>query len=581
MVVTGLGGPARVAARALGRPAWWWAEVRPSLTRRRVGLIWRVFAVTALCAVADLPLWRHHPLLPAVNLPVTAGFTLTGLLLRDEPGQRATSWALILAGVTRPLGWLNDWGVGPFALYSVVFGYLDNLFGAWALLRYPHHRMARRHRVFLLTASGWLIAGPFVLCLLSTPADHGFSRTAWWPALWPRPHLFTAAQTVVDVGAIVIAVVFLVLLTERGLEGDRRDRAVIQPVVFAGVLAAVAAAATMAYLTFDGPNDEVFSIEAVAELAVPVAFMVSISQQRLIRMATMVTELRETVPTGELLRQVLRIHLRDADLELLVWSREQDTYLTPEGHAAPPAADGRPNHVVTGRDGGPLAMLVPGPAGVREPELLTTAVALTRLALANSQLSRRLVTTEYLARQEVAADLHDGAQAELCGLRVVLASAARTADPDTLERLEEARRQVDAALRDLRNLSHGIYPHTLARFGLRAALEETAARLDLPAAISTPDEPLHPAVEKTVYFLICEALTNAAKHAAPTMVDVAIVREPTGILATVTDDGRGGADPAGTGLARLGDRVQALGGGLTVTSVPGAGTRLEARIPCA
>jgi len=97
-----------------------------------------------------------------------------------------------------------------------------------------------------------------------------------------------------------------------------------------------------------------------------------------------------------------------------------------------------------------------------------------------------------------------------------------------------------------------------------------------------PPHRFEPAVETTAYFVACEALTNAVKHARCARATVRGVRSPAALHLEIADDGVGGADPArGGGLAGLTDRVRALGGDLTVVSPPGAGTRVTARLPCA
>lgn len=106
-------------------------------------------------------------------------FLVTGVLISEERGQRGTAWALILAGLARPLGWLNEWGAGPLPLYASVFGYLDDIFGAWALLRYPNQRLEGNQRRFLVVLGIWLIGGPAFLSIISRPAWHHFPASSW------------------------------------------------------------------------------------------------------------------------------------------------------------------------------------------------------------------------------------------------------------------------------------------------------------------------------------------------------------------------------------------------------------------
>ncbi len=106
-------------------------------------------AVGMLAGVAaEGRLWESHPLLTTVNLVTTSAFVVTGLLLLEDRDQRGTAWLLILAGISLPLGWSDQWEAGPLPLYSVVFGYLSDIFGAVALLRYPETRLLPAHRRF-------------------------------------------------------------------------------------------------------------------------------------------------------------------------------------------------------------------------------------------------------------------------------------------------------------------------------------------------------------------------------------------------------------------------------------------------
>ncbi|NUR77528.1 MAG: hypothetical protein HOQ28_14740 [Thermoleophilia bacterium] len=182
-------------------------------------------------------------------------------------------------------------------------------------------------------------------------------------------------------------------------------------------------------------------------------------------------------------------------------------------------------------------------------------------------------------------DLHDGAQARLValGMNLGMAESKLAADPAAARALvTEARRGLEEALRDLRDLARGIHPPVLTDRGLEAAISALGDRSAIPVHVSAsvPDRP-PAAVESAAYFVAAEALANAAKHAEATRIDVRIVRDPSTLVLEVADDGLGGADPGGSGLTGLRRRVEALDGKLTVASRPGAGTTLRAELPCA
>jgi signal transduction histidine kinase len=147
------------------------------------------------------------------------------------------------------------------------------------------------------------------------------------------------------------------------------------------------------------------------------------------------------------------------------------------------------------------------------------------------------------------------------------------------EALEEAERGID----EVRELGRGIHPRILSSGGLGPALETLARRSPIAATVVTQAEaPLPEPVEVTAYYVVSEALTNAAKHARASAVDIAVEADGRWLVLTIRDDGVGGADPSrGSGLISLRDRVQALGGALEVRSEAGGGTELIAQIPIA
>jgi signal transduction histidine kinase len=140
---------------------------------------------------------------------------------------------------------------------------------------------------------------------------------------------------------------------------------------------------------------------------------------------------------------------------------------------------------------------------------------------------------------------------------------------------------VEEALRELRDLARGIHPPVLADRGLEAAIEALAHRSAVPVGVHAAiGERPSAAVETAAYFVAAEAMTNAAKHAAATRIDVSLSREPGALVVEVRDDGKGGADPSGSGLTGLRHRVEALDGTLSVESPSGRGTTLRAELPC-
>jgi len=181
-------------------------------------------------------------------------------------------------------------------------------------------------------------------------------------------------------------------------------------------------------------------------------------------------------------------------------------------------------------------------------------------------------------------DLHDGAQARLVALGMSLGMAEQKLadDPAAAGALvAEARAGAEEALRELRDLARGIHPPVLSDRGLEAALRAliSATPMNVELSVSVGARPA-PAVETAAYFVVAEALANAAKYAQASRVDIRIMRTGDLLVVTIADNGIGGADPAGAGLVGLKRRVEALDGTLAVASPPGGPTTVRAELPC-
>jgi PAS domain S-box-containing protein len=197
---------------------------------------------------------------------------------------------------------------------------------------------------------------------------------------------------------------------------------------------------------------------------------------------------------------------------------------------------------------------------------------------------RRIIEAADAARARLERDLHDGAQQQLVNLalRLRIARGSLPGDPEGAARLlDDAIELAGAAMTELRELAAGIHPAILTHRGLGPAVERLASRMPLSVTVAeTPEERLPPPVEASVYFVVSEALTNVVKHAGASAAAVRIGATDGVLTVEVSDDGLGGADMrGGTGLSGLADRVAALEGELTVTSVPSGGTTVHAEIP--
>jgi signal transduction histidine kinase len=217
-------------------------------------------------------------------------------------------------------------------------------------------------------------------------------------------------------------------------------------------------------------------------------------------------------------------------------------------------------------------------------DLVGTAIANTQ-ARADLTASRaRVVAATDDIRRRIERDLHDGTQQRLVSLALDVRNTQASV-PDTQPRMRVELADIAdglvAALDDLREISRGIHPALLATGGLGPALKVLGRRSPLPVELDVNlDGRLPNHVEVAAYYVTAEALTNAVKHARPTAIWVAADVVDGRLRLTVRDDGIGGADPAnGSGLTGLTDRVEALGGTITVHSPPGEGTTLQVWLP--
>jgi signal transduction histidine kinase len=198
-----------------------------------------------------------------------------------------------------------------------------------------------------------------------------------------------------------------------------------------------------------------------------------------------------------------------------------------------------------------------------------------------SESRARIAAAQLAERSAIERDLHDGAQQRLLALALQLRAAHGNGDAGRLrDTVEHGIQELQAAVIELRELASGLCPAALTSGGLGAALDELAARTPVPIAVRTPERRFPPAVETTAWFIACESITNAVKHAGPDRIEVIVTHDHDRLRVRVTDDGVGGADPGGRGLRGIRDRAEALGGELTVVTGRD-GTTIGAELPCA
>jgi len=308
-------------------------------------------------------------------------------------------------------------------------------------------------------------------------------------------------------------------------------------------------------------------------------------------------EVRDGHRAPEEIGSVLAEALGDPFSLLLFWLPETEAYADATGAIVAELPSDERGQTEIVRDEARTALLLHDPSLLEQRDLLSGVVAAAALSIEMARLSvevrlqlaaveasrTRIVEAGYEERRRLERDLHDGAQQRLVSLGVRLRRMQMTLPRDAQvlsPAFDQVVGEVGAAISDLRQIAAGVRPARLDE-GLAAALRDLARTSPVPVEVDAPRERVAASVEAAAYFVACEALTNAVKHASPSRVAVRAVRENGTLHVSVADDGVGGAVVRrGSGLAGLRDRVAAHGGTFHVVSPSGGGTRVEVAIPC-
>jgi signal transduction histidine kinase len=297
------------------------------------------------------------------------------------------------------------------------------------------------------------------------------------------------------------------------------------------------------------------------------------------------------------LRDSLARALGDSSLELGFWAAGTGAYVDSDGRSLRLPPPGSPRSVTRiDRAGQPMAVLVHDPAVLGDQGLVDAVTSAAKLAAANvrlradvrarlvelAQSRRRIIAAGDEERDRLERRLSDGAQRRLDELGRTLDQARKNSGSDeATERIGKAQVQLVRAREELHRLARGIHPRELSEHGLASALAALARDFPIPVELSVSGGAAPEVIASCAYFVCSEALANVAKYASASRVRISVtISAGGGTTLEIEDDGVGGADPAaGTGLRGLGDRVEALGGTLTVFSRAGRGTRLTGVIP--
>ena len=514
--------------------------------------------------------WTRGPEIRLGLLMVLTGFAVfVGPLL-----QYASSSLLFTIGVFVAVDWL---------IFLVLF-----------LLSFPHGRLSsQRDRLLLAPFVVALVPLQLLWLLFWDPGAAPGNAFLVWPDAGVADAVDWTQRIIVAGGALALTGV----LARRWLVASPSLRRSLTPILAGGV-ATVLASAAIILDTVGSPWAPLDWILLGTLTAVPLAVLADMLRARLARSAVgeLVVELSTNRPPSNL-RDALARALHDPSLRLAYWLPEYETYADRAGRPVEVRPEPGRTTTVVERGGKPVAALLHDSSLQREPALLDAVVAAAGIALENGRLESelrarveelrrsraRIVEVTQTERRRLERDLHDGAQQRLVTLSLQLSALERqlAGQPHAIHALEQARHELDQSLRELRELARGIHPAVVTDRGLGVALDSLVSRATVPVELEVDLDTRPPeAVELAAYYVVSETLTNVAKHARASVARVDVTRNNGLLVVEVHDDGVGGANAeGGSGLGGLGDRVEALGGQLRVSSPKGGGTHIRAEIP--
>ena len=412
-----------------------------------------------------------------------------------------------------------------------------------------------------------------------------------------HPGLSAIADTAQRADFLAVTLVAAAVVALRWRTASRPGRRAMLPSL-AGAACLLLLGALLVVDLVAGQRSQVLLWIAICSLvAVPVAFLVGLLRSRLARggLAELFRELPTMRPAQ--LQDALAKVLGDPDLQI-AYPRPDRSFVDAGGLPVtlPEPGEGRSVAAVQ-RAGEQVAALVYDRSLDDDPELVEAVGAAATIALENRQLHaeaqarllelqasrERIIAAGDAERRRIERNLHDGAQQGLVTLALQLSLLQRQirANPADAEQLaSSASDELARSLAELRELARGIHPAALDQ-GLDVALEALAMRSAVPTTVTVEAGSLLPEpVAFATYFVVSEALTNAAKYAGATSASVRVIRPEHFVVVEVVDDGIGGADPRkGTGLRGLADRVESLGGRLVVSDAARGGTVVRADLP--
>jgi signal transduction histidine kinase len=467
-------------------------------------------------------------------------------------------------------------------------------------------RFGRVARLMLLVGATWLVGsvltaavfvhrGPLVQLHLTYPTGH--SRRRYVTVVIGAAYVLGVVEAFVPTAGLTLALALLVAAAAIDVfvrtTGPARKAG--RPALWAalGFSAVLVTSALNQLLAWDIDVPVLLAYDAVvAGAAVVLAADLRWGRWTESTLSDLVADLGAASDTSGLTGRLQRA-LGDPGLTVGYWIPERAAYADDQGEQIElPAEDEDRTATHIDDEGRPVAVLVHDRALLEDPRLVSGVATAARLAMTNAQMladirsrlggltesRQRIVDAAGDERARIADELADGAQRRLARVSDLL-DRVEVGTPAADRNLTLVRLEVARAQEDLTTFVQGVRPAALVEGGLDAAVRDMAGHFPFRVEARVDVGWLPDALEGALLFFCSEAVTNVAKHARASRCLVTITDEPGWTVAVVEDDGVGGADPSRSGLLGLADRIETLGGGFAVTSPPGGGTRLEARLP--
>ena len=442
---------------------------------------------------------------------------------------------------------------------------------------------------------------PWATCGQDCPAN-AFQLVTQEPAIMDR-----IVRPVREGLTALLLLSIIARLIHRARTASSFRRRAMLPVITLSIACAATLAAFQVARRIDAGGELADDLGVIWSLTVPGvagAFLLGIVRQRVMLGATLSAlsgDLNRRIDLPSTRRTLARV-LGDERVQVLVPDVATGGWRDTSGGFASTRtleASGLHVSIVRDDDGAPVAALAHDRALVEENELTESIRGLIRASVQHARVTRqlahllvdldqsraRIARAADAERSRIERDLHDGAQQRLIALRIQLSLAEELGRADPMEWAEAFKRlgaELDDALEELRGLAHGVYPSLLVDRGLAEALRSVAAEAPLPVVVELEaPERLPEEIETAVYFTCLEAIQNACKHAAGASCLRLMLREDDGLTFEVADDGPGFTpEPHRTGgLRNMRDRIEAVGGVLTIDAGPGRGTRVTGFVP--